>query len=481
MREVDKAAIASGVPSFTLMQRAGDMVAEIILARFEKQPVLVLAGSGNNGGDGYIIAQRLLSDGWEVRLCALEKPRSEDAKLAAESFKGKVAVAQPEALDADALVVDALLGTGLSKPVEGLMRQLIEAINASGKTVVSVDLPSGISGDTGEVLGAAVKADLTISFVRKKLGHVLLPGREYCGQVQVIDIGIEDKFVDAVPERVFENHPALWASSLQLPEMHQHKYDRGHALVLGGGIAHTGAARMAAYAALRAGAGLVTVVCNRESLPIYAASLSAVMTLPCENERALDDALADVRITAVLAGPGNGVNDATRKAVLAMLKHKKPAVLDADALSVFSDAPEVLFKAVAGPCVLTPHEGEFERLFKNSNVDFSAPKQLRATQAAKIAGAVVVLKGSDTVIASPGGNSVINTNAPPFLATAGSGDVLAGMIAGLMAQGMHEFEAACAAVWMHGMAGSAFGMGLIAEDLIEMIPQALYAAHNPNA
>ena len=265
-----------------------------------------------------------------------------------------------------------------------------------------------------------------------------------------------------------DNSPDLWLSALPGLKTDGSKYDRGHCVVLGGPVASTGAARLTARAALRIGAGLVSVACDPSSLIVYATALEAVMTKVVRDEAAFRELMDDRRITAVVLGPAAGVNERTKIFVLAALKAGKACVLDADALTVFKDAPSELFKAVRSPVLLTPHEGEFARLF--SKIE---QREGAAMEAAKASGAVVLLKGADTIIAAPDGRMVVNRAAPPTLATAGSGDVLAGFAGGLMAQGMDVFDAACAATWIHAECARLFGPGLISEDLSEIAPRVL--------
>jgi len=321
-------------------------------------------------------------------------------------------------------------------------------------------------GDTGEALGA-VAAALTVTFFRKKPGHLLLPGRVLCGEVVVADIGIPPSVLAQIVPDTFENDPGLWLAALPWPQEGGNKYTRGHALI-SGGYPMTGAARMAARAAARAGAGLTTIAVSEIALPIYAAALISIMVHPLAAPEDFDRLLADRRFSALLIGPGAGAGEETRARVLAMLGTGRPTLLDADALTAFADEPTALDRAIIGPCVLTPHDGEFRRLF-----DPTGDKLTRARAAARRSGAVVVLKGSDTVITAPDGRAVVNANAPPTLATAGAGDVLSGILLGLLAQGMEPFLAAAAAAWLHGAAAAAFGPGLIAEDLPDLLPGVL--------
>lgn len=350
---------------------------------------------------------------------------------------------------------------------------MIEAVNASGAYRVAVDIPSGVHGDTGAILGTAVQADLTVTFFRAKPGHFLFPGRGLCGNLIVTQIGISPDILTEIKPAYYLNTPDLWRGSYPLPQQEAHKYARGHAIVVSGGPASTGAACLGAEGALRAGAGLVTVFCPEAALAPLAAKLTAVMTKPFRDPESFVEHLGDARLNVILLGPGNGVTTDTRDRVLAALRARKRVVLDADALSVFADNPRDLFKAIAGDVVMTPHMGEFVRIFPDlkelANVD-----KLKAThEAAARSGAVIILKGADTVIAAPDGRAAINANAPPTLATAGSGDVLAGFVLGLLAQDMPVFEAAAAAVWLHGAAGAQFGPGLISEDLSRQLPAVL--------
>ncbi len=475
MYRADAAATAGGVPGATLMDNAGRAVATAIQARFDARPVVVLCGPGNNGGDGFVAAGYLAAAGWPVRLALLgaQEKLKGDAAHHARLWRGEIASLTPECLpdllDGAGLVVDALFGAGLVRPLEGAARAAVLAVRAAGLPTIAVDVPSGLSGDSGAALGDAVsRAALTVTFFRKKPGHLLLPGRSLCGEVTVADIGIPDAVLDGIDPRTFGNAPPLWAEAYPWRGSDSHKYDFGHAVVLGGAVM-TGAGRLAAQAALRVGAGLVTVACPREALPIYALSGASLITAPVDTDREFDTLLADPRRNAVLIGPGLGVGEAARDRALAALGAGKSVVLDADALSAFRGRPEALFEAVAGACVLTPHEGEFTRLFPGRKGD----KLTRAREAARTCGAVVVLKGADTVIAAPDGRAAINANAPPALATAGTGDVLAGLTLGLLAQGMAGFEAACAAAWLHGEAGRDLGPGLIAEDLPTALPAVL--------
>lgn len=376
-------------------------------------------------------------------------------------------------LDGATLIVDALFGAGLARDIEGPQAELVIAMSAAHVPVVSVDIPTGIDGASGAVRGAAVKADLTVTFCRKKPGHLLYPGRAHAGDLVLRDIGIPDAAVASIGAQLFENGPALWRLPRRRPD--DHKYRAGHTVVVSGGATRTGAARLAALGALRVGSGVVTVASPTDALAANATHLTAVMLAEADSPNQLRTLLEDRRKNAVVVGPGNGVGDRTRAMVRVALASGAATILDADALTSFETDPQALFEAIAArperTVVLTPHQGEFERLFRMH--DRGASKVERARSAAKTAQADVILKGPDSVIAAPDGRAAINANAPPTLATAGSGDVLAGLVAGLLAQGMPGFEAAAAATHLHGEAARLFGPGLIAEDLPQLLPAVL--------
>jgi len=475
MGEADRLTISGGIAGMLLMENAGRAVADAVSRRWPKQKTLVLCGPGNNGGDGFVAARVLAERGWPVRLAlvgAREKLKG-DAAAAAARWTGPVEPLAPAAIGDATLIIDAIFGAGLARPIEGVAREVIAAVEAGRLPVVAVDMPSGVDGASGAVLGIAPKAALTVTFFRRKPGHLLLPGRSHCGETVVAPIGIADTVLDQIRSEVVANHPDWWRDDFPCPLPESHKYTRGHALVAGGAVM-TGAARLAARAAARLGAGLVTVGAPEPAFPIYAAALTGIIVQPAGDLGAFGALLADSRRNAALIGPGAGLGEETRDKVLAILAAEKRTVLDADALTSFADNAEVLFGAIRSPCVLTPHEGEFARLFARV-LDGSGSKLERACRAAQLSGAVMLLKGNDTVIAAPDGRAAINPGAPPELATAGSGDVLAGMVTGLLAQGMPAFEAAAAAVWLHADAARRFGPGLIAADLVEGLPAALRA------
>src|SRR3984885_3896542 len=477
MERADRLAIAAGTPGFSLMLSAGQAVAAAAMELVAEGPIMVIAGPGNNGGDGFVAAAELAARGRDVSvilLCERDSLQG-DAASAARGWKYPVLPFNPQAIGRPALIIDALFGAGLDRPVKGEPLDMIEAINANGAPVLAVDLPSGINGTTGAIMGTAVRAIETVTFFRRKPAHLLLPGRIHCGRVRVADIGIDARVLGEIQPQTFENVPQFWRKSFPVPQIDGQKYARGHAVVISGDLAATGAARLSARGALRAGAGLVTLVSPRDALAVNAAAVTAVMVRATDTAIEFAELLTDKRLHTCVIGPGAGVGARTRDFVLTALSAERHLVLDADALTSVADAPDRLFqaiKAIPDPLVvLTPHEGEFPRLFSDiSNKNPNRSKLERVRAAAERSGAIVLLKGADTVVASPDGRATIAANAPPWLATAGAGDVLAGMIAGLLAQGVPAFEAASIGVWMHGQAAREAGPGLIAEDLPEVLP-----------
>ncbi len=485
MTEADRSAIAAGpYDGIGLMRNAGAAVAGVVLERYPAaMRVHVLCGPGNNGGDGYVVARLLANSGVDTRLWAAGAPRpGTDAALAAAECSIEALPLSEFHAEAGSIVVDALYGAGLSKPLSGDAARAVDLAAALNLPVIAVDLPSGLSGESGDSLGKAFRAEVTVTFVRKKPGHLLLPGRELCGEVVLADIGMTNDAIARLDVRTFENSPTLWRCEFPMPAIDAHKYKRGHAGVFSGGPSATGAARLSALAAARSGAGAVTVLSPANAMQVNAAHLTSVMLRKADNVVDVSEFISERRPSAFVLGPGFGVGEKARDLVLAILGSSQPQgtgidglVLDADGITSFREAPEALFDAAHQPntpaLVMTPHEGEFSRLFPDVAGDKSLSKLAKARAAAERANAVIVYKGADTVIAAPTGLAAINSNGAPWLATAGSGDVLSGIIAGLMAQGMPPFEAACAAVWIHAEAGSRFGPGLIAEDLpLALVP-----------
>ncbi len=513
MAEADRLTIASGVPGSFLMEQAGAAVAreaERLAPRCGR--VAVFCGPGNNGGDGFVAARLLAAKGFAVELGLLGRLDAlrGDAALAAKAWTGATLPIEQLRLDRADLAIDAIFGAGLARDLDGSAKAVVLRLNewATGKRpILAVDVPSGLDGSSGQIRAAAVGATRTITFFRRKPGHLLLPGRRLCGETIVADIGVPDSVLTTIGPKTLANGPAIWKNLFPVPRVEGNKYSRGHAVVLSGGLAHTGAARLAARGALRAGAGLVTIATPREALPAHAAALTAIMTRLCDGPAELAGLLEDRRMNALVMGPALGVGAATRALAHAALEAdaespepRRAIVLDADALTSFKDDALGLARAIRAsraPVVLTPHDGEFARLFLGLKAESrdswqelepdpeilrglflalrSVSKLERARAASALIGAVVLLKGPDTVVAEPSGRAAIAEDLPPWLATAGSGDVLAGIIGGLMAQAMPAFEAASAAVWLHGAAGRAFGPGLVAEDIPENLPPVLRA------
>jgi ADP-dependent NAD(P)H-hydrate dehydratase / NAD(P)H-hydrate epimerase len=495
MGMADQAAVVAGVPAIDLMAAAGKAVADAVIQRWPMCSVLVLCGPGNNGGDGFVVAKLLQSAGWPVRLAFLGSVEklSPEAAYFFHAWRGEVEEYSVDLLEQTDLVIDAMFGAGLTRPLEGKARDMVDAMIEREIPICAVDVPSGVDGTTGAALGKVAPAELTVTFFRKKPGHLLFPSRGLCGELVVADIGIPVTVLDELNLQTWENSPELWYRDYPWPRLDGHKFHRGHAVVFGGENI-TGASRLTARGAMRMGAGLVTLAVPIKAWAVYATAMTSVMVAKLEQSQEAEDfeeLLLDPRHNAIVVGPGAGLagfeSIRTRKIVMTALASNRATVLDADALSAFVNDPQVLFDAIHGPCVMTPHEGEFARLFPkinkgleinhspDINENHADDKLTRARLAAKQSGAVVVLKGADTVIACPDGRTIINSNAPADLATAGSGDVLAGFIVGLLSQGVEPFYAAAAAVWLHGEVGNEAGIGLIAEDLPDHLPKVLAA------
>ncbi|MER9594768.1 NAD(P)H-hydrate dehydratase [Mesorhizobium sp. M0244] len=485
MAEADQLAIAAGpFDGIGLMRNAGAAVAAVVLKRYSNATrVHVLCGPGNNGGDGYVVARILRESAVDVSLWASGSPTDgSDAALAASECPVEAGPLSDFVAKTGSIVVDALYGAGLSKPLSGDAAKSIEIAAELNLPVVAVDLPSGVAGESGNVLGQAFRARTTVTFARKKPGHLLFPGRELCGDIVVADIGINNSIVAQLQPRTFENIPALWLGGLPVPAVDAHKYKRGHVGVFSGEPSATGAARLSALAAARSGAGAVTLLSPANAMQVNAAHLTSIMLRKVDTVADVDEFVGSRRPSAFVLCPGFGIGEKTRDFALAVLGGARGQdsgidglVLDADGVTSFRDAPDALFEAARRPntpaLVMTPHDGEFARLFPDIAGDKDLSKLAKARAAAERASATLVYKGADTVIAAPDGRAAINSNGAPWLATAGSGDVLSGIIAALLAQGMPAFEAACAAVWIHAEAGSRFGPGLIAEDLpVALVP-----------
>ncbi|WP_321340283.1 NAD(P)H-hydrate dehydratase [uncultured Cohaesibacter sp.] len=516
MGEADRLTIEGGVDGYQLMESAGQAVATAAIDLLERKTgsgasgmVCILCGPGNNGGDGFVAAQLLEEEGWSVIIgCSVEvEDLKGDARQAAEEWGDEVYALSASLWDDSDIVIDAMFGAGLDRPVTGEIAELIDALNMSGLPVLSVDLPSGVEGASGQIGGTAVRADQTVTFFRKKPGHLLYPGKAACGRILVVDIGIDADVLEETGCCAFENGPALWLGNwpealkpldiIQAERLADHKFHRGHCVVLSGGALHSGAARLAARAALRAGAGLVTLAPPQDAAQFVAQQVTSIMIEPMTVAGSLDGLFDKRDCDILVAGPALGTGGDQQRLIEQALGLDMGLLFDADAITCFAEGVAAGSMSMAmmhdspaaqsGRLILTPHEGEFARLFPDLSYRMREEKRLSkldcAAAASQRSGAVIILKGADTVVASPDGYAVIHSQGVPYLATAGSGDVLAGIVGGLMAQGMPAFDAASAAVWLHSQAGSSLGPGLISEDLIEVLPkvyEALFEDYDPD-
>lgn len=454
VKEVEHAAIAVGISEQILMERAGEGVSEVILEKFSPCPVVVFCGFGKNGGDGKITARLLKEKGWPVEVVDLnDLPPLEKIE---------------NLLSQTGLIVDALLGTGLSRPLDETLQMLVTMINGALKPIVSIDIPTGIDTTSGACCMAWIHATYTVTFFRARTGHYLLPGRDYRGELIVKDLGISDDLLPPIVPHL--NAPCLWNDFLTTPRSLDHKYDRGPCLIVATGCM-PGAIRLASLAARRCGAGLVRVMCKREEYALFATTAWGEIITPVTSADEFLKWTEDQHFKALLWGSGTYPHDSTREQAITVLLAKKPCVLDGGALSSFAGKASELTNHLHENVILTPHEGEFLRLFPH--LAFLKNKAEKALKAAAEVGVIIVLKGNDTVIASPQGELIINANAPTTLSTGGTGDVLAGLMVSLLAQGLPPLQAASAAVWIHGEAANHRGLGLIAEDLLPEIPSVL--------
>jgi len=458
--EADRRTIKNGTPGVQLMEAAGSAIAREIIKRWHPCKIVILCGPGNNGGDGFVVGRILQEKGWAVRILLLgdRENLQGDAKAHADKCPCPLAPMSPEGVGGAELVVDALFGAGLARKIDGMPAATLRAVQDKQIPVVAVDTPSGVHGDSGAVLGLALQAQLTVTFAAAKTGHYLMPGRALCGELVVADIGIADEMIESLNPACRLNQPK---ALFPWPAVDSHKYHRGHGVIIGG-QQMTGAARLAAVCARRIGAGLITIAAQGAACMIYRQTEPG--NLVCNDD--LDDLLNDPRKNAVLVGPGLGIGQGRRAMVAGLMQTDKHLVLDADALSMLADHAWAKRQAET---ILTPHEGEFARLFP----DLSGSKLERARQAAQISQATVLLKGPDTIIAAPDGRCAINASGTPWLATAGSGDSLSGICLGLLAQGLSGFNAACLGAWLHGKCAELVGPGLISEDISHVLPEVL--------
>jgi hydroxyethylthiazole kinase-like uncharacterized protein yjeF len=477
MRRAEQITIDSGTPALTLMENAGRGVTEEVVRRFARgSKVSVLCGPGNNGGDGFVCARTLRERGYQVRLALICKPDElgPDSKEMARRWDEQIEPLVPRAIEGAEVIVDAILGSGLKGPVNGVVGEIIEQVNERELPVVAIDVPTGIDSTFGNIQGVAFKAVSTVTFFRRKTGQVLLPAKRYCGDVRAVDIGIPNTVLSEIVPQNFVNEPDFWLRFFPRLKPDGHKYDRGHAVIVSGPMESTGAARLGARAALRVGAGVVSVATSKAAFYINAAQLTSIMVSAYEGAGGLAEILTDTRRNAVLIGPGAGATAETRENVAAVLSSEATVVIDAEGLTAFEANPQELFALIQqrpAPTILTPHKGEFDAIFPE--LGNAESKLEQAKRAAEISGAVVVFKGPDTVVSAPDGLSAITEGSPPWLATAGTGDVLAGLIVGLCAQGMSPLDAAVAGVWIHSDIARTVGPGMIAEDMAPMLPALL--------
>ncbi|MBC7283069.1 MAG: NAD(P)H-hydrate dehydratase [Hoeflea sp.] len=467
MGAIDTAAIESGIDGFGLMQAAGAHVAAVFLHHYAQAlRAVVLCGPGNNGGDGHVAARLLLESGVDVVRFGFEPRPGGDAARAREAYPGALLALSDWRPRKGDVVIDALFGAGLDRPVGAEIAAVIDLAREAGTPVIAVDLPSGLSGRTGVPTGTCFSAAHTVTFAALKPGHLLMPGREVCGQMHLCDIGIPSRLITS-DDPIWRNHPGLYRTHLPRPDGSAHKYSRGHLGVFSGPLISGGAARLSATAGLRAGAGLVTMASPPGAVMVQATHLTAVMQRSIATETDLSAWLEDRRLSAFVIGPGFGDPEKARAFIGQLAKTGRPVVLDADGLTAFEGDSTELSGLFAGATrlVITPHAGEFRRLFSLLAEDLALSKVDCARLAAAALNAVMVYKGADTVIASPDGRCAVNAEAPPWLATAGSGDVLSGIVGGLLAQEMPPFEAACAGVALHAQSALCAGENMTAEDL----------------
>jgi len=465
--------------SYSFMQKAGSRVFEFISNNFKnKRPIIVLCGPGNNGGDGFVVARHLMGHGYSVEVYIFDSANNYkgDALTALKEFRGELKKINLFKLQKNALIVDALFGIGLKRNIKGILSKVFRKINQSKNPVISVDIPSGVCSNTGEILGSAIKADFTITFHRKKIGHIIGFGKWFSGRIQVVDIGFVQR---KAKTRCYENSPDLWVKYFPWKKPFSHKYSRGRVIVYGGQKEFTGATILSAQAALRTGTGSVKIVCSKDTLQIYSVKFPSVLKTEINNTFQLKNFLKKEKITSFLIGPGSGSNKKIKEITKLILKKVKYVVLDADALTCFQDDLKTLYSLLDKYKKITPHSGEFHKIFPNikknlNNID-------KALSAVKLIKSNIILKGPNTVIVSYNKRIVINNHTSPELAVIGSGDVLSGLVVSLIGEKkMNPFSAGCAATWLHGDIAKKFEKGLIAEDIVRGIPGALKRLKNGN-
>ena len=458
--------------SYRFMKNAGKLVFRFIKKKFSsKQPIIVLCGPGNNGGDGFIVAKLLKNHGYPINVYIYtdEHNYKGDALKAVREFGKCSKKIDLFKLKKKALIIDALFGIGLKRNIKGKLKKIFNQINKSNNSVISVDIPSGVCSNTGKILGSAIKADFTVTFHRKKVGHVLAPGKKFSGKIEVVDIGFSQQ---KMKTQCLENSPNLWAKHFPWKKTTDHKYSRGRVVVYGGQKEFTGATILSAQAALRTGTGSVKIICSRDTLQIYSIKFPSALKTEINDIFQLEHFLKNEKITSILIGPGLGTSKKNKEITKLILRKIKYVVLDADALTCFKDDLKSLYSLLDKNKIITPHLGEFHRIFpkikKNlNNID-------KVLNAVKLIKSNIVLKGPSTIIVSYNNKIVINDHSSSELAVIGSGDVLSGLIVSLVGdKKMSPFLAGCASTWLHGDIAKNYGKGLIAEDIVEEIPNAL--------
>ena len=458
--------------SYSFMQNAGKKVFQFIKTNFKKKnPIIVLCGPGNNGGDGFVVAKHLMNDGFQVKTYIYfnKNHYKGDALKALKEYKGELKRINFFKLQNNALIIDALFGIGLKRNIKGILSKIFKKINISKNTVVSVDIPSGVCSNTGKILGKAIKADFTITFHRKKIGHVIGFGKQFCGELKVVDIGFSQK---KLKTKHLENSPNIWKKYFPWKKVFGHKYSRGRVVIYGGQKEFTGATILSAQAALRTGTGSVKIICSKNTLQIYSVKFPSVLKKEVNSIYELENFLKKEKITSFLIGPGAGSNKKIREITKLILKKVKYVVLDADALTCFRSDLKSLYSLLDKDKIITPHVGEFHKIFPNIKKNLSSID--KAFIASKLIGSNIILKGPNTVIVSYNNKIVVNDHASPELAIIGSGDVLGGLVVSLIGKKkMDPFLAGCASTWLHGDIATHHGKGLIAEDLVHGISAAL--------
>ena len=464
--------------SYYFMERAGYKVFQHIKTQYKKkQSVIVLCGPGNNGGDGFVVARYLMNNSYKTTVYTYDSKNiyKGDALKALNNFKGNTKKISQLNLKKDALIIDALFGIGLKRKIDKKIKKIFKKINKSNNQVIAIDIPSGISSNNGKILGSAIRANSTITFHRKKIGHMLGDGKKFSGKLTVVDIGFTEK---KMKNKYTENSPNLWLKYFPWKNIYDHKYSRGRVVIYGGQQKEfTGATILSSQAALRTGTGSVRIICSKDNLQIYSLKFPSVLKTEINDIKEFKKFLKNEKITSVLIGPGSSSNKKTKEITKLILRNIKYVVLDADALTCFKNDLKLLYKLLDKNKIITPHLGEFHKIFpqikkKMSNIN-------KILKALKLIKSNIVLKGSSTIIASYKKKIIINDHSSSELAVIGSGDVLSGLIVSLIGdKKMNPFLAGCAATWLHGDIAKKYEKGLIAEDIVKGIPNALKRLKN---